>query len=1195
MGILTRIRRRSSSAAQTQRPSSASPLASHLVPSATSGTATVAPDPPSTGSVGSRIPKRPWKKKHDEGSYTGSLNKNGKGKTKAENGELLGGPKYGDFSPSLGPASSLSVSNVPTTRVNGPSSQSSLSPPGNGSPAGDSNSVPCSSEKVEKRRPDVSEIKRPTSRTFKQDGGILGKLNFEVAGDRQRKTSNSSWTKGVESIVSSGSPSEWPNASMSNANLPSESNPVVTSSSRALTPDINDDQRPAPTLSRGNKREEDPIEVLESAEKKHRFWKGKGKSNRHSRVMSDSFQLGGVRISARRVSFGGALTYCQSEPPTPGKIPSSSSGPDLASVSRNSVDLDQPHPQQLRRPSSSFFPNPFYRSLSRASERPSAVEDGSFQLKSFRHVSGMSDVEGAGKLEGYLSHVKRESVAALSIELPAASTAPDSSLTFASPKPTAVPLSRPVSVAPSLASMEDMMVSPNRVSVAAFKKGLRRPSNGLMSTMSDIGHGTPATGSGDEDDDIPLGKRIVSQPLPRQTSSQSLFNMRDPGLSNSEGATSNPMLKQPEKETSEKEVSSQEPLVFQVKAYRRTSSGFVVKSRSPMASNQDLPSSPVSSLNSLATGFPGSLRPTALTSSASTRTPSPNAGVTNLYGASPPTTDDKELMTDGYFSAGAPSSDRVVQKGQKPSSPVTYQPTEELAKAALPSPPATAQQPSVAPIAELSANVQSSNSHLKRHTPPPVQHIDVPRPSHDISPTLLALNLPLPPDQMPDTPPKAPSPLSELPRRPTAGPEGSASPGTQSKRMSLLEEPIKYLSGLWATPSAGEDGFDPVLAVDSLGRLSGDEPQSPTKSNRPGITSWYAPQDLPERQTSASPSPFSSTERIRSSLSERLAGVATSAISTTKPGRGLQKPAMEKLKTSAEEQCPADNHKSPVSDSTVAPIPRSIPRPFSSFIKPGPVQPNPAIDENESDTEGGTSMSTHHCERLRASSLSSQQSVRRVPGGPRQPVRQSRIVSMPITNSHLVHKSPDRWRHVQKDDDEDEPLAKIKHRSSKSSLAMATAGKSPSYGQISLPTPPTSVTSTSIGSSSPQERRKPLIELESAAPATPQSMTTPRPHDSLLPASSRSFDKSSTTSTGSTPSSGKESLPSPVRAQVRFDNPERKWPSGFQKKTTSPEISKDNVNDNAVEVYGERQRRQVSYPNANRNRITDNLYVGRKI
>ncbi|OWZ62173.1 hypothetical protein AYX15_05658 [Cryptococcus neoformans] len=1157
MGILTRIRRRSSSAAQTQRPSSASPLASHL-PSATPSTATVAPDPPSTGSVGSRIPKRPWKKKHDERSFTGSLDKKEKGKTKAEDDALLGGPKYGNFSPSLGPTSSLSVSNSQTINTSGLSSQLSSSPPPNGSPAGDSNFVPGSNEKIKKRRPEVSKIKRPASRAFKQDGGILGKLNSEVAGAKQRKASGSSWMNGVESIMSSDPPSEWPNTSMSNPNFSSESKPVATSSSRAITPDLNGDQRLMPTLSRGSKREEDPIEVLESVEKKHRFWKGKGKPNRHSRVMSDSFQLD------------------RSESPTPpGKIPSSSSGQDLASVSRNSVDLDQSHSQQLRRLSSSFFPNPFYRSLSRASERPSTVEDGSFQLKGFRHVSGMSDVEGAGKLEGYLSHVKRESVAALSIEQPATLTSPNSPLAYASPKPTAISLSRPVSVAPSLTSVEDMLVSPNKVSVAAFKKGLRRPSNGLTSTMSDIGHETLATGSGDEDDDIPLGKRIVSQPLPRQTSSQSLFSMRDASLSNPEGATSNPMLKQPGKEKSEKEVSNQEPLVFQVKTYRRTSSGFVVKSRSPMASNQDLPSSPVSSLNSLAAGFSGSLRPTALTSSASTRAPSPNVEATNLYEASP-ITDDKELMADGYFSAVAPSSDQVVQKGQEPPSPVISQPTEELAKVALISPLTTARQPPVAPIAGLPTNAQSSNSPSKRHTPPPVRHIDVPRPLHDISSTLLALNLPLPPDQMPDTPPKGPVPLPEQPRRLGTSPEGSASPSTQRKRMSLLEEPMKYLSGIWATPSTGEDGFDPMLAVNSLKRSSGDEPQSPTRLNRPDITSWCAPQIFPEHQTTASPPPFSSAERIRSPLSDRFAGVTTSAITTTKTGGGLQKPVMEKLKANAEDLRNADNHKSPVSDSTLAPIPR----PFSSFIKSGPVQSNSVIDESESDTEGGTSVSNHHREGLRASSLSSQQSLRRVPGGPRQPMRQSRIASMPITNSHLVRKSPDYRRHAGKDDNEDEPLAKIKHRSSKSSLAMATAGKSPPYGRISLPTPPTSVSNISIGSSSPQERRKPLIELEAAAPATPQSMTTPRPHDSLLPALSRPFDISSTTSTSSTPSSGKKSLPSPVRAQVRFDSPETKRPSGIQRKTTSPEISEGSVNDSVVEVYGEWQRRQAEGRNS---------------
>lgn len=833
------------------------------------------------------------------------------------------------------------------------------------------------------------------------------------------------------------------------------------------------------------------------------------------------------------------------------------------------MDLDQPHPQQLRRPSSSFFSNPFHRSSSRASEIPLAVEDGSFQLKGFRHVSGMSDVEGAGQLEGYLSHVKREPVAVLNIELPAAFTAPNSPVAYTSPKPTAIPLSRPASVTHSLTSVDDM-VSPNRVSVAAFKKGLRRQSNGPMSTMSDMGHGTPVSGSGDEDEDVPLGKRIVSQPLPRPTSSPSLSYIRDLSLSNQEGIASNLMLKQLEKQTSEKEVSSQEPLAFQAKAYSRTSSGFVVKSRSPMASNQDLLSSPVSSLNSLAAGFPVSLDPKVLTSTAPARTPSANVGVINLNEALPPSTDNKELLTDGYFSAGAPSSDQVLQRIQEFPPPIISQTTEELTKVAIPPPLSTSQQPSVTSIPKLSTYVQSSISPPKQPTPPPAQHIDVPQASHDISPTLFGLNLPLPPDQMPDTPPKAPVPLSELPRGPGSSSEGPASPSTQRRRMSLFEEPMKYLSGLWVTSPSGEDGFDPVYAINS-----GDEPQSPTRLNRPDITSWYAPQDLPKRQTSVSPPPLSPAGRIRSPLSERLAGVATSAISTTKPGRGLQKPVMEKLKTSVEDLSPSDNHKSSVSDFTEASISQSGPRPFSSFIKPGPVQSKLATDESESDTEGGASVSTHQRQVSRTVSLASQQSVRRIPGGPRQPMRQSRIVSLPITNSHLAQKSHEHRRHAGKDANEDEPLAKIKHRSSKSSLTMATAAKFPSYGQASLPTPPTSVTNTSISSSSPQERRKPLIEFGPAAPG--QSMMTPRPHDSVLSAPSSPFDKFSTPFTDSMTTSGKGSLPSPISAQVRFDSPERKRPSGIPRKTMSPETSKGNVNGNVIEVHDERQRHQVSY------------------
>ena len=131
------------------------------------------------------------------------------------------------------------------------------------------------------------------------------------------------------------------------------------------------------------------------------------------------------------------------------------------------------------------------------------VNDGRFQLKGFRHVSGMSDVEGAGGLEEYLSHVKRES--SMAVDGQAGSnpelTGSRRMLHPTGDLPARPSLSRPPSVAASLASVDDCIMPSNRVSVAAFRKGIRRPSEG-PGTMSDVGHGEL-----DDDDDVPLGMR----------------------------------------------------------------------------------------------------------------------------------------------------------------------------------------------------------------------------------------------------------------------------------------------------------------------------------------------------------------------------------------------------------------------------------------------------------------------------------------------------------------------------------------------------------------------------------------------------------------------------------------------------------------------------------------------------------------
>ncbi|BEI82997.1 hypothetical protein CcaverHIS002_0308650 [Cutaneotrichosporon cavernicola] len=168
--------------------------------------------------------------------------------------------------------------------------------------------------------------------------------------------------------------------------------------------------------------------------------------------------------------------------------------PEERPVSMSHVEQRPP----LRRPQSSLFHNPFGRTQSRVSltfelDQPSPVDDGSFQLKSFRHISGASDAEGG--FGQYLSTKKTDEQRLSSHERSAASTivpkrqgsATNSGLNSGAtspippPSPTAPHRPRPPSAADSESSQ--------RVSVAAFRKNIRRPSSSVLI---------------DDDDDVPL-------------------------------------------------------------------------------------------------------------------------------------------------------------------------------------------------------------------------------------------------------------------------------------------------------------------------------------------------------------------------------------------------------------------------------------------------------------------------------------------------------------------------------------------------------------------------------------------------------------------------------------------------------------------------------------------------------------------
>jgi hypothetical protein len=173
--------------------------------------------------------------------------------------------------------------------------------------------------------------------------------------------------------------------------------------------------------------------------------------------------------------------------------------PTRASSSDNHNALSSRRPSANRR--NSFIPhNPFSRSnkgsmndLNYLDSEP-AVDDGSFQVTSFRHVSGASDYQDPAPL------------VAAPVE-----TSPVNNPT---PIPATSAPSRPMSRAASLASLDDHISTAAKVSAGAFRKGVRRPSS---TYLMDHDHD-------DEDDDVPLGMLRNSG---RQSSSASLSSFND--------------------------------------------------------------------------------------------------------------------------------------------------------------------------------------------------------------------------------------------------------------------------------------------------------------------------------------------------------------------------------------------------------------------------------------------------------------------------------------------------------------------------------------------------------------------------------------------------------------------------------------------------------------------------------------------
>ncbi|WWD02557.1 hypothetical protein V865_000597 [Kwoniella europaea PYCC6329] len=1031
---------------------------------------------------------------------------------------------------------------------------------------------------------------RVTSGQFRQVGGILGQLNFEVDHDHDQP-GNPPPEKWLRTNANAPNINPTPTVMASNSRSEINGDSEIDGGVRGMTPSITDESIVIVnkdeinqenntsldiSLTDQDHNEENKMELLESAEKKNKFWK---RQRRSSKSNADGSEIE------------------RTNSPTPRRNSRNDTSLDLT-ANRPSLDSSrpeprQPRPQQLRRPSSSFFHNPFTRSVSRTSlaldENPKP-DDGSFQLRGFRHVSGMMEVEGAGELENYLAHVRKEPRSSISsgdlltsptvgnqdIPSPSALTGTSPPVSYASTprQPPTFPLSRPASIANSLGSATgDEFISATKVSVAAFRKGIRRPSENLA-TMSDSGHGSttalrnisgqhpplhPADGNVggidgdlDDEDDVPLGMIRGKDMMRREKSSLSLSSMRHtgtPSVSEPNERRPSTMFDQSERKPSPSPAVLNGQLSPEVIDRQNTPSP-----NPSMIERSFTPSPNVSSSDVTRRGSPALGRPQDIP-----RKPSPNPalsftvhrqrqGHTRNGGGSGGggfvvkstrlTRDDFLPMNGAQTPDDKPGSH--IPSTSSPSTPDLQQTDQSKSVSAeggdfvsLPEKiepidgyfshlaPLIHDQP--APSTTSKRDISLSPPPSSRETPSPTRApgppvAPLPLPQAD-DPSAASLKLPLPPDQMPDTPPKQPA---ELPLSPS-----------NRKKLSLLEEPMKIISGLWSSPTT-DDGFDPAFVLSSMDAYGGDEQKVDESTKSPQPT-------LAKVQTTA---PISDVEeKVRSPLSQRLAGIASSASTSN-----LSKPSLSHIKTSEgdrEDGYSTENMKSPMSDSTISPITttttgvrkETFQSSFARARKPSHKFEDTEESDEESEDESGTVESSSTTPQSKSKIKTKPQSSsngrkrnnveRRVPHGPRKPSinnrNRKRVSSMFDTNPSAIQA-----RTTSRNEEDDEPLGQGRR----------VIGKSPSVSNIGVAGVPRSESALGISTISTRrdnppvgQRPKTLMELGPIVqplkdrsfnhPTSPLTSTRPKPTPSSSsygrpPLSQDNEKKRSTTTTSTT-------------------------------------------------------------------------------
>ena len=752
--------------------------------------------------------------------------------------------------------------------------------------------------------------------------------------------------------------------------------------------------------------------------------------------------------------------------PTPRKLPlppvmTSNNGPSNPS---SSAELHHPRPLNIRRPSSSFFQNAFHRSASRTSfvqdiEIPTdAVDDGSFQLKAFRHVSGTSEAGDHGGMSRYLSHLQQDVVqdedTTSHTPEPAPPAPPISYFNTARPRPgttgTRPPVSRPPSVAGSMTSMDEFFASSGKITAAAFRKKIRRP--------SEMGSPVTPAEQTDDDDDAPLAIRARNRVLSNPTMPAPDMILR-PSMARAQ--TEAPKAGNPAKLTARppsvydrsQSVSPAPSSVLPDRGEDRRppSRGFVVKgstsTRQERAAQADMRSS---------LGRPSSFESRE---SAKPTTPQSQALVRSATGEhrqTPKDLHDLELA----LSVPLPGLDQSFG---------SYRPS--------PSPPPSTTSHKISPSRPA----------------PPVEPINLPGPE-DLTPK--SLDLPLPPDQMPETPP----PLNALPSRPSS--RNDASPHS-----ALLESPLKVIAGFWemsspssiksilqaetpkrAIPKTGTfplelsaqssfnemGGFEEITRrvhdrrykqskevneEDSLNSwlvnsdaLLGDQDEGNNFERKPSRLTLFDAESRSESQSRASlardPSTSSSNfsqgtrprprPRVSSSTSQlSMSGFVTSSkpLQVAKSSEQMQ----EVLSNGQVQHGQAQDHD------------HSPPTPRRQLDRPNTSQSRRTLGWSSSESSEAEE------EPVQRSPIS-RRGPRQVPRGPRKPSNprappSTRSVKPPAAPKQHVNSLAGLEKRVESSSSEDEALSVLRKKASQSSLSINSFGKSPwtASGNVALP------------------------------------------------------------------------------------------------------------------------------------------------